>query len=111
MQEANALFIAALDAHEVAQAVRADDSFHDVLLDASGNGEIRSVLARVMPKVRRLEFAQFSTLAGRKSAQQHQAIISACRRGKAPAVAQLVEANWLSLGRLVVESLAEMQGS
>jgi DNA-binding GntR family transcriptional regulator len=47
---------------------------------------------------------QFGSLAGRKSVQQHVAIIAACERGAAAEAAGLVEENWLSLGHLVAAS-------
>lgn len=108
MREANAdlaRHIAAPGAAAVFQAIQADDHFHAALLDAAGNREIARALERVMPLVRRLEFAQFGSLAGRKSVQQHEAIIAACERGNAAETAALVEENWLSLGRLIAASL------
>ena len=108
MRSANerlARLIAAPDPHAVLQAIQADDDFHTVALDAAGNPEIVSALSRVMPKVRRLEYAQFGSLAGRKSVQQHEAILAACERGDVAAAAVLVEENWLSLGQLIAASL------
>lgn len=100
-----ARLIASPDPDAVLQAIQADDDFHAVALDAAGNPEILSALKRVMPKVRRLEYAQFGSLAGRKSVQQHEAILTACERGEAEAAAALVEENWLSLGQLIAASL------
>jgi DNA-binding GntR family transcriptional regulator len=100
-----ARLIAAPDPQTVLQAIRADDDFHTVLLAAASNREIISALERVMPKVRRLEYAQFGSLSGRKSVQQHEAILAACERGEALEAAALVEENWLSLGQLIAASL------
>lgn len=108
MRRANtdlARHIAAPGATSVFAAIQADDRFHAALLDAAGNREIARALERVMPLVRRLEFAQFGSLAGRKSVQQHEAIVAACARGDAAEAATLVEENWLSLGRLIAASL------
>jgi DNA-binding GntR family transcriptional regulator len=88
-------------------AIQADDRFHAVFLAAADNAEIAQGLARVMPKVRRLEYCQFGSLAGRTSVEQHRAIIAACEQGDATAAAALVEENWLSLGRLIVASLGD----
>ncbi len=99
--------IAALDPDTVRRAIAADDRFHDVLLRAAGNSEITRTLERLTPKVRRLEYAQFGSLAGRKSVQQHTAIIAACERGDASQAATLVEENWLALGQLIAASLSE----
>ena len=110
LREANAdlaAHIASLETDAILQAIGADDRFHGVLLAAADNREIAAALDRLMPKVRRLEFAQFGSLAGRKSVQQHAAIIDACARGAASEAAQLVEENWLSLGRLIADSLEQ----
>lgn len=114
MREANedlAAHIASLDAEAVLQAIGADDRFHGVLLAAAGNRELAGALERLMPKVRRLEFAQFGSLAGRKSVRQHETILAACERGAADEAAQLVEENWLSLGRLIADSLERVPNS
>jgi DNA-binding GntR family transcriptional regulator len=97
--------IAAPDPQIVLQAIQADDDFHVVLLEVACNREIITALERVMPKVRRLEYAQFGSLAGRKSVQQHEAILAACERGAVLEAAALVEENWLSLGQLIAASL------
>jgi DNA-binding GntR family transcriptional regulator len=59
-----------------------------------------------MPKVRRLEVAQFGSLAGRRSVEQHEAIIEAVERHDATLAANLVEQNWLGLGELILASLS-----
>lgn len=99
--------IAALDPATVRRAIAADDRFHGVQLRAAGNGEITRALERLTPKVRRLEYAQFGSLAGRKSVQQHAAIIAACERADRDLAANLVEENWLALGQLIAASLSE----
>jgi len=60
-----------------------------------------------MLKVRRLEYAQFSSLAGHTSVLQHQAIIAACEQGSPERAATLAEQNWLSLGQLIVRSFSQ----
>lgn len=109
MRAANEALAAAMggrDAASIQRAITADDGFHAVLLDAAGNSEIMRTLERLMPKVRRLEYARFGTLAGRKSVEQHTAIIAACERGDATEAAALVEENWLTLGQLIASSLS-----
>ncbi|QED49738.1 GntR family transcriptional regulator [Cytobacillus dafuensis] len=102
MEEMNAKLKKALDNKDVFGAVEADDQFHEILLSASGNQEIRLALERIMSKVRRLEFSKFSSLDGMKSVDQHNEIISACRKKDASLACSLVEENWLSLGRILV---------
>ena len=102
LQSANEHLIAALDRNDVFAAIQADDAFHDVFVKAARNSEIQRALERLMPKVRRLEIAQFSSLAGRSSTLQHQAIIAASAQKQAQQAAELAEQNWLSLGQLIV---------
>lgn len=110
MAEANTALQHAIDAFDTSAAIAADDAFHNVLLAVADNIELQSALERVMPKVRRLEHAQFGSLAGRASVQQHKEILLACEQGDASTAARLVEENWLSLGRLLLQALAETEG-
>lgn len=95
-----------LDEKDSLNAVLSDDLFHDVFIHASQNTEIPLAIERVIPKIRRIEFAKFKTLEGHSSVQQHQEIIEACMKKDIERAASLVEENWLSLGRLLTgESL------
>lgn len=105
LHQANESLVAALEAGDVTRAVEADDCFHNVFVRASSNREIQHTLDRLMPKVRRLEYAQFGSLAGHTSVLQHQAIITACEQRLTAQAASLTEQNWLNLGHLIVQSL------
>jgi DNA-binding GntR family transcriptional regulator len=109
LRQANESLVAALEAEDVTRAVEADDRFHDVFVRASANSEVQHALDRLMPKVRRLEYAQFGSLAGHTSVLQHQAIIAACEQRLAVQAASLTEQNWLNLGQLIVQSLDDNQ--
>ena len=102
MEESNAQLKKALESKNVLNAVEADDQFHGVLLSASGNQEISLALERIMSKVRRLEFSQFSSHDGMESIEVHNKIIAACRAKNSSLASSLMEENWLSLGRLLV---------
>jgi DNA-binding GntR family transcriptional regulator len=104
MEVENDRFARAIAAVDVDEALAADDAFHAVLLNASGNPAIASVLERLMPRLHRLERAQFGSLLGRRSVSQHEAIIAAGRRGDAEATAAAVRDNWLSLGALIEQT-------
>jgi len=110
LRQANESLIAALEDGDVTRAIQADDRFHDVFIRAAANSEIRLALDRLMPKVRRLEYAQFSSLAGHTSVLQHQAIITACEPMLSAQAASLTEHNWLNLGQLIVQSLSDPEG-
>lgn len=109
LRAANGALEAALAAGDVMGAIAADDRFHLRVVERSGNSEIAPTLDRLMPKVRRLEVAQFGSLAGRRSVEQHAAIIEATTQGNAAVAAERVEQNWLSLGELIVASFARAE--
>ncbi len=88
-----------------AAAIKADDAFHGTFLEAADNPELTTALARLAPKVRRLEHVQFASIAGRRSVAQHREIIAAAGRPDAERAARLVEVNWLSLGDLLADAL------
>jgi DNA-binding GntR family transcriptional regulator len=104
MEVENTRFARAIAAADVDEAIAADDAFHAVLIDASGNPAIASVLERLMPRLHRLERAQFGSLVGRRSVSQHEAIIAAGKRRDAEATAAAVRDNWLSLGALIEQT-------
>lgn len=104
LEAANSAFAAWLAAGNPSAALAADDAFHDVFVAAAGNGEVQRSLRRLLPRVRRLELARFGALAGRDSVTQHAAIIEAARAGRARGAADLVEENWLTLGRLLADT-------
>ncbi|HYL44102.1 MAG TPA: GntR family transcriptional regulator [Ktedonobacteraceae bacterium] len=104
LRQVNNDLVIALDASDVVSAIRADDAFHEIFVRVSNNHEIRLTLDRLIPKVRRLEYTRFGSLAGHSSVLQHQAIITACEQRQPEQAASLTEQNWLSLGQLIVKS-------
>ena len=107
LRQANEELEATLSAKNVMSAIAADDRFHQIFVNRSGNGEVGPALERLMPKIRRLEVAQFGSLAGRRSVEQHEAIIQSAEQQKATLAAQRVEDNWLSLGELILAAFSQ----
>ena len=107
MRAANREFADALARVDVDAALAADDRFHRVLVQAAANREIARSLARLLPKIRRLERARFGSLAGRRSVEQHEQIIALCAAGEAERAAEAVRENWLTLGVLIDQSFRE----
>ena len=107
LREANSAFAVALERGETIAALEADDAFHAVFVARAGNGELKRSLQRLLPLVRRLELARFRALAGRDSVAQHDAIIAAAVSGDPRRTGDLVEENWLTLGRLLAETFAD----
>jgi DNA-binding GntR family transcriptional regulator len=107
MRAANRDFADALAAAKVDAAVAADDRFHGVLVQAAANREIARSLERLLPKIRRLERARFGSLAGRRSVEQHERIITHCAAGETERAADAIRENWLTLGALIDQSFGE----
>ena len=107
LDAANAAFAAALQEADVDGALRADDAFHAVFVDASGNHEVARTLERLTPRLRRLERARFASLPGRRSVTQHDRITALAAAGDAPGAAAAVRENWLTLGALIDRSFPE----
>lgn len=105
MRAANAALKASLETDDTPGAIEADDQFHAVILQAAGNSAIIQALDRLMPRIRRLEYAKFGSLEGRNSCTQHEAIALALEHGAGQAAAHLVEENWLSLERYLTRVL------
>lgn len=101
MTLANKEFASAIAAGDAALAMRSDDDFHRVAVEASQNDVIATVLEQVTPVLRRLEYLRFSSLSGRASIAQHNRIIEACRRGDAEAAAEATQHNWETLSTLL----------
>lgn len=100
MNRANKRFADALSRGDAETALRSDDEFHSVAVQASQNDVISQVLEQVTPVLRRLEFRRFSSLSGRGSIAQHKKIIDLCRRGDAEGAAAETERNWQTLSQL-----------
>lgn len=96
---------AALAAGDVPAAIAADDAFHAVLVEASGNEELHRTLARLMPQVRRLDLLHFRALSRHEAVDHDDQVLDACRDGAADEAARLVEASFLALGDSVAELL------
>ncbi|MCF6385806.1 GntR family transcriptional regulator [Mycobacterium sp. MBM] len=103
MADANAEFAAALTAGDAAAALRADDRFHQVAVEASQNRVIPVALEAVTPVLRRLEYLRFSSLSARGSIEQHARIIELCRLGDAEAAAAAAQQNWETLTLLAAD--------
>ncbi|WNG85595.1 GntR family transcriptional regulator [Mycobacterium sp. ITM-2016-00317] len=104
MSRANKAFADAVSAGDAAAALRSDDAFHQVAVEASDNDVIAHVLEQVTPVLRRVEYLRFSSLSGRDSIAQHKQIITLCRKGDADAAAAATERNWQTLSQLADQS-------
>jgi DNA-binding GntR family transcriptional regulator len=103
MAAANERFATALEADDADAALAADDAFHAVFVERSGNTMLADVLEQTTPLIRRVERVRFASLAARESVGQHRAIIERTRAGDADGAAALARENWLTLARTLAD--------
>ena len=111
LRAVNVTFAEALEQGNTPGALAADDAFHGIFLARVANGELERTLQRLLPRVRRLELARFRALSGRESVQQHDAILAVAASGEPRPTADLVEENWLTLGRLLAGTFSTPGGA
>lgn len=104
MRAANERFAAAIEEWDTAAALAADDDFHGVAVEASGNRAVATVLAQFSPVVRRLERRRFASHAGAESVALHDRLVAACASGDADAAADVVSRTWQNLADLIPET-------
>ncbi|MBP2473733.1 DNA-binding GntR family transcriptional regulator [Crossiella equi] len=97
MRQANEVFAAALAAEDALAALAADEAFHDVAVNACGNGAVADTIGRYLPVLHRVVLLRFDSSAARESVRMHEEIVSACAAGDAARAGALVEANWATL--------------
>lgn len=101
LESANERLLTALQQQDAAAALEEDTRFHSIFIEAAANPELQDALERILPKVRRISLAKFSSIAGFHSVEDHKEIISAAREGNAQQAGELTEQNWLTLGALL----------
>ncbi|WP_374455676.1 GntR family transcriptional regulator [Nocardioides sp.] len=104
MRAANARFAAALDAHDTDAALAADDDFHAVAVEVSGNRALATVLDQFSPVVRRLERRRFASLAGSESVALHERLVETCASGDVEAAAEVAYRTWQNLADLIPDT-------
>lgn len=97
MAAANADLARAVSTGDVEAAVEADDAFHAVAVELSGNPLIAEHLEPVIAMLRRAEYLRFGQSRTSDSAADHAAIIEACAAGDAELAAALTRSNWSTL--------------
>jgi DNA-binding GntR family transcriptional regulator len=97
MEAANARLREALNSGDAEAAITADDDFHEVTLQRSGNPLIPEHLEVVTATLRRTEFLHFDSVRGSASPEQHTEIIAAIRATDPDRAVELTRANWSNL--------------
>lgn len=102
----NEAFVAALRERDGRAAYRADESFHEVFVDTCGNPEIARVLARLRPRLHRVECLCQGDLPDARSVAQHEAVTMRAQTGDARGAASAARANWMTLGTVLERAFA-----
>ncbi|MCO8275556.1 GntR family transcriptional regulator [Actinoplanes sp. TRM 88003] len=101
MRHANTVFDRALRADDVDAAMAADDRFHGVVLAASGNVHLRTVLKQFTPTLRRIVRMRFASLSGRDSVLQHEHIVELFAAGDLDGAVAATRTHWQTLAVLL----------
>ncbi|MGW4060696.1 GntR family transcriptional regulator [Amycolatopsis sp. NPDC004747] len=97
MRAANDRFAAAIEARDIAAAVKADDELHDVPVRLAGNAAVAATLDRYTPLLRRLEHARFSSTLAWNSVERHTKLIDALEKHDTGTAVEVISTIWTDL--------------
>ena len=97
MRAANDRFAAAIQAGDIAAAVKADDELHDIPVRLAGNTAVAATLDRYTPLLRRLEHARFSSALAWNSVERHTRLIDALEKHDVGTAVDVVSTIWTDL--------------
>jgi DNA-binding GntR family transcriptional regulator len=97
MRAANDRFAKAIEAGDIAAAVRADDELHDVPVRLAGNAAVAATLDRYTPLLRRLEHARFSSALAWNSVERHTKLIDALEAHDTGTAVSVISTIWTDL--------------
>lgn len=102
MRDANRRFARALEVGDADGALAADDELHGIPVTAAGNAAVQAVLGQFMPMLRRVERAQFASLAGPRSVGLHDTLVDRCAASDVPGAVEAAFETWQTLDPLVL---------
>jgi DNA-binding GntR family transcriptional regulator len=97
MRAANDRFAKAIEAGDIAAAVKADDELHDVPVRLAGNAAVAATLDRYTPLLRRLEHARFSSTLAWNSVERHGRLIDALEKRDTATAVSVISTIWTDL--------------
>jgi DNA-binding GntR family transcriptional regulator len=98
LQACDEAFATALREGRVEDAIRADDAFHRVILEAAGDPDLVVSVQLMLPRLRRMDLWLFTRKAFSDGESSHPAIIAALDEGDGETAAELVEASFTTAG-------------
>jgi DNA-binding GntR family transcriptional regulator len=102
----DAAFVEALAQGRVEDAIAADDAFHRVFLDASGDPDLVVSVDLLLPRLRRLDLWLFTRMTFDPAENTHPETIDAMRAGDADTAARLVEESFTRAGEALAAAIA-----
>ncbi|HSI66080.1 MAG TPA: GntR family transcriptional regulator [Planococcus sp. (in: firmicutes)] len=94
LKEANKRFAAAIHTKDPFSALKIDEEFHQIIVDASRNPYIHTMLDRLQSHVRR-QFFHHTLVLTESSSAEHEDIINALKSKDAEKAARIMKRNWL----------------
>jgi DNA-binding GntR family transcriptional regulator len=113
LRDADEAYVSALREGRIEDAIRADDDFHRVLLDAAGDPDLRVSVDLLLPRLHRMDlwiFTRKAFAAGTDTTNTHPEIIAALETGDVETAARLVERSHSEAGEQLSAAL-EHSGS
>ncbi|TWT04427.1 GntR family transcriptional regulator [Planococcus sp. CPCC 101016] len=103
LEETNQRFIEAIDSQDGFSALKIDQEFHQIIVDAANNPYIHSILSSLQSHVRR-QFFHHSLMLTKSSYDEHVQIIQTLKEKDPGKVTELMKSNWV---RTIEELSAE----
>ncbi|WP_285479970.1 GntR family transcriptional regulator [Amycolatopsis sp. NBRC 101858] len=97
MRAANDRFANAIEAGDIAAAVKADDELHDIPVRLAGNAAVAATLDRYTPLLRRLEHTRFSSALAWNSVERHRWLIDALEARDTGTAVSVISTIWTDL--------------
>ncbi|MBU5213941.1 GntR family transcriptional regulator [Heyndrickxia oleronia] len=94
LEQTNKRFADAIHSDNDFQALKIDEEFHQIIVDAANNSYIDNMVAYLQAHVRRLFFHQ-SIILTEQSIKEHDTIIQLMKDGNEVAVSNIMRQNWL----------------
>lgn len=94
MEDTNERFAHAIQTKDYFAALKIDEEFHQIIVDAANNPYITSMVANLQAHVRRLFFHN-SIVLTTNSIQEHATIIELLKKRDATSVSKVMRDNWL----------------
>lgn len=104
LRELNEQFGSAIAAGELHAALEADNEFHRLVREASGNPVLMRVISQLDPHIQRILHRKFSTMLGSENTMHHhERLIELCEARDASAAAVLSAEQWSVLGGQITD--------